>query len=210
MLICWNKKPKARPTFTRIIEILLDYVDRKSFMKVCFYDPKRCDNADDNSVSDENQAIKDDSLRPLKSSNNINDNASDSEDVSSVNDQLTDEDMNVRFFPLGGRLFYSDVVEDYPQIGNNDNLIKTSNQKENNNEEQIDQSSISHPAVELDSVLTIKFSDQIENHQNDSIQNEKNSRTNIEPNSIISSTNMNKEKKAMNMINGRLVDTSIV
>lgn len=90
MVLAWERKPKSRPHFLKIIEILLEHIDKKSFLQVSYYNQWKNDRSNFNEPYSDDKK-NDDPSTPL--------NESDDSDSHSNGDQLDDEDINVKYFP---------------------------------------------------------------------------------------------------------------
>ena len=95
MVHSWDRKPKARPTFLKIVEMLLDHIDKKPFLYLSFYN--RWKNEQNSEKSIEENA--DEALVPLKQLTTTLVSNDEYSDIDS-NGQICEEDMNVQFFPL--------------------------------------------------------------------------------------------------------------
>lgn len=98
----WQKKPKARPTFLKIVEMLLEHVDKKPFLYLSYYNQRKNDASapadTEVAIEGDDEEKEGDSLIPLKPM--VTPTGGHSDNDSSSADQLCEEDMNVQFFPL--------------------------------------------------------------------------------------------------------------
>lgn len=143
MLLCWNKKPKSRPTFLRLIQIMLNHIaEKETFLNVSFYNIDRLKaeekNNNDNdhhnnqqqknvgkeTNNNNNNNQKDETLVPLNgshtsssicssSSSSLSSTPSSSDDEDDDDKQLNDDDIDVQFFPLSGKEIFD---ADHPTI----------------------------------------------------------------------------------------------
>jgi len=135
----WEKKPKSRPTFLKIVEMLLEHIDKKPFLYLSYYNRWKNET---NAAADVEVAIEDDdegndeSLIPLKAlSNNTDESDSDTDsNGGSSAGQLSDEDMNFNFFPL------SRNVASAVKLFNEDGEEPADNEREQGNREEADDS----------------------------------------------------------------------
>lgn len=178
MRLCWRKKPKSRPSFGKIIEILLEHVDKRAFLSVCFYNP-----CQEEKIDNKNE------LMPL----NVNGNDTEfSED--DTDHQLAEDDKKFYFFPLNGIAKFKNekyVDDDNEEMatGENDNFLT------------YDGTSTSYPMDALPS-STLNESNI---DKNKSYFDSKNSPTiKGRPSAPLN------DLKNRNVINGHLIDTSMV
>lgn len=180
MRLCWRKKPKSRPSFGKIIEILLEHVNRKAFLSVCFYNPCQEDKIDH----------KNELLMPL----NVNGNDTElSED--DTDHQLAEEDKNFNFFPSNGIANFKNEKYDDGDIIDNDEMITG-----DNNITTYDKTSTSYPM----NVMQSPPSNELNVDKNQSYYDSKNSSIKVRPSEPIN------DLKNRNVINGHLIDTSMV
>lgn len=104
MLSCWSRKAKSRPTFIKIIEILLNHVDPKPFLAVSFYSKSK---SEQNSASAVDASARD-TLLPQEQSTGDDESDYNSDDS---DEQLSKDDINVQFFPLSAIQIYDENGE---------------------------------------------------------------------------------------------------